>query len=217
MTTDGRDPAARAAVPRARDPEPDRVRGHVSRCPRRSSTASCCASAFGYPDARAPSGRCWRAGIERREDDVELEPVIDRADTARDAGGRRARARRSLGRPLHRRPRRGDAREHAASPVGASPRGSLALLKLSRCRAALAGRDFVTPDDVKAVAVPALAHRLAPEARALGAAALAARTSSARRSRRCRRHRPRTSARRRRDTVRLAPARRLRRPRGARR
>jgi MoxR-like ATPase len=45
--------------------------------------------------------------------------------------------------------------------VGASPRGSLALLKLSRCRAALAGRDFVTPDDVKDVAVPALAHRLA--------------------------------------------------------
>jgi MoxR-like ATPase len=44
--------------------------------------------------------------------------------------------------------------------VGASPRGSLALLKLSRCRAALTGRDYVTPDDVKAVAVPALAHRL---------------------------------------------------------
>jgi MoxR-like ATPase len=44
--------------------------------------------------------------------------------------------------------------------VGASPRGSLALLKLSRCRAALVGRDYVTPDDVKAVAVPALAHRL---------------------------------------------------------
>jgi len=44
--------------------------------------------------------------------------------------------------------------------VGASPRGSLALLKLARGRAALAGRDFVTPDDVKSVAVPALAHRL---------------------------------------------------------
>jgi MoxR-like ATPase len=44
--------------------------------------------------------------------------------------------------------------------VGASPRGSLALLKLSRCRAALDGRDFVIPEDVKAVAVPALAHRL---------------------------------------------------------
>jgi MoxR-like ATPase len=45
--------------------------------------------------------------------------------------------------------------------VGASPRGSLALLKLSRCRAALSGRDYVTPDDVKEIAVPALAHRLA--------------------------------------------------------
>jgi MoxR-like ATPase len=44
--------------------------------------------------------------------------------------------------------------------VGASPRGSLALLKLSRAKAALEGRDFVVPEDVKAVAVPALAHRL---------------------------------------------------------
>ena len=44
--------------------------------------------------------------------------------------------------------------------VGASPRGSLALLKLARCRAAVLGRDFVIPEDVKAVAVPALAHRL---------------------------------------------------------
>jgi MoxR-like ATPase len=44
--------------------------------------------------------------------------------------------------------------------VGASPRGSLALLKLSRAKAALGGRDFVVPEDVKAVAIPALAHRL---------------------------------------------------------
>jgi MoxR-like ATPase len=44
--------------------------------------------------------------------------------------------------------------------VGASPRGSLAILKLARVKAALAGRDFVTPEDVKAVAVPALSHRL---------------------------------------------------------
>jgi MoxR-like ATPase len=51
-------------------------------------------------------------------------------------------------------------REAQSVQVGASPRGSLALLKLSRCRAALGGRDYVTPDDVKAVAVPALAHRL---------------------------------------------------------
>jgi MoxR-like ATPase len=44
--------------------------------------------------------------------------------------------------------------------VGASPRGSLAVLKLSRCKAAVQGRDYVTPEDVKAVAVPALSHRL---------------------------------------------------------
>ena len=44
--------------------------------------------------------------------------------------------------------------------VGASPRGSLALLKLSRAKAAAAGRDFVVPEDVKAIAIPALAHRL---------------------------------------------------------
>ena len=45
--------------------------------------------------------------------------------------------------------------------VGASPRGSLALLKLSRAKAALDGRDFVVPEDVKSLAVPALAHRIA--------------------------------------------------------
>ena len=44
--------------------------------------------------------------------------------------------------------------------VGASPRGSLALMKLARAWAALEGRDFVLPDDVKALAVPVLAHRL---------------------------------------------------------
>ena len=44
--------------------------------------------------------------------------------------------------------------------LGASPRGSLALLKLARAEAAIRGRDFVLPDDVKAMAVAALAHRL---------------------------------------------------------
>jgi MoxR-like ATPase len=52
-------------------------------------------------------------------------------------------------------------RNASSIQVGASPRGSLAVFKLSRCRAALRGRDYVTPEDVKAVAVPALAHRLA--------------------------------------------------------
>jgi MoxR-like ATPase len=44
--------------------------------------------------------------------------------------------------------------------LGASPRGTIALLKLSRALAALRRRDFVLPDDVKAMTVPALAHRL---------------------------------------------------------
>jgi len=51
-------------------------------------------------------------------------------------------------------------RESPRLQVGSSPRGSLALMKLARCHAAVAGRDFVTPDDVKVVTVPALAHRL---------------------------------------------------------
>jgi MoxR-like ATPase len=57
--------------------------------------------------------------------------------------------------------------------LGASPRGSLALMRCAQARAAVLGRAFVTPDDVKAVAVPALAHRiiLKPESKASGISA----------------------------------------------
>jgi MoxR-like ATPase len=51
-------------------------------------------------------------------------------------------------------------RAHAQVTVGASPRGGLALVALARGQAVLEGRGYVTPEDVKAVAVPALAHRL---------------------------------------------------------
>jgi MoxR-like ATPase len=51
-------------------------------------------------------------------------------------------------------------RRNGRVQVGSSPRGTLALMKLSRGRAALQGRDYVIPEDVKAVAVPALSHRL---------------------------------------------------------
>jgi len=51
-------------------------------------------------------------------------------------------------------------RESSDAQIGASPRGSLALMKLSRAWAGLDGRDFVTPDDVVAVVEPALAHRV---------------------------------------------------------
>ena len=56
-------------------------------------------------------------------------------------------------------------RDNPRVQVGASPRGGLALLKLSRGKAVFHGRAYVTPEDVKAVAAPALAHRLtlAPE------------------------------------------------------
>ncbi|HYB42208.1 MAG TPA: MoxR family ATPase, partial [Candidatus Methylomirabilis sp.] len=51
-------------------------------------------------------------------------------------------------------------REDHRAALGASPRGSLALLKLARAQAVLGRRAFVTPDDVKAMAGPALAHRV---------------------------------------------------------
>ena len=60
-------------------------------------------------------------------------------------------------------------REHSQVLVGASPRGSLALMLLSRAKAALAGRDYVIPEDVKQVAKPALAHRLTLQARGVAA------------------------------------------------
>jgi MoxR-like ATPase len=51
--------------------------------------------------------------------------------------------------------------------LGASPRASLQLLRSARARAALDGREYVIPDDVQALAVPVLAHRLLPTAEAL--------------------------------------------------
>ncbi|HYB17577.1 MAG TPA: MoxR family ATPase [Streptosporangiaceae bacterium] len=51
-------------------------------------------------------------------------------------------------------------RSHPHVTVGASPRGTLAVVQLARGHAVLDGREYVTPEDIKAVAVPALAHRL---------------------------------------------------------
>jgi MoxR-like ATPase len=61
---------------------------------------------------------------------------------------------------------RGDPRVY----LGASPRAGIALLRVAKARALAEGRDYVMPDDVKAVAAPVLAHRLilAPEARTAG-------------------------------------------------
>jgi MoxR-like ATPase len=54
----------------------------------------------------------------------------------------------------------GKTRNHSSVEVGSSPRGSLAILKLSKANAWLDQRDYVIPDDIKAVAIPALNHRL---------------------------------------------------------
>ncbi|MGH3411294.1 MAG: AAA family ATPase [Streptosporangiaceae bacterium] len=54
----------------------------------------------------------------------------------------------------------GATREHPQIQVGASPRGGLALVQLARGQALLRQRDYVIPDDVKSIAVPALAHRI---------------------------------------------------------
>ncbi len=57
-------------------------------------------------------------------------------------------------------------RDNPAIAIGAGPRGGIALLRAARAAALLAGRDFVTPDDVKHIALPALRHRISlmPEA-----------------------------------------------------
>jgi MoxR-like ATPase len=61
-------------------------------------------------------------------------------------------------------------RVHDAVELGASPRGSLGLMRAAQARAALRGRPMVLPDDVKAMAAPVLGHRLliSPEARLRG-------------------------------------------------
>jgi len=51
-------------------------------------------------------------------------------------------------------------RAHAGVVLGASPRASLGLLHAAQAHATVTGRDFVSPDDVKAIAVSALAHRI---------------------------------------------------------
>jgi MoxR-like ATPase len=57
-----------------------------------------------------------------------------------------------------------ETRVHGQVAIGASPRGCLALLKLARANAAFDGRDYIIPDDVKAIVVEALSHRIIPKA-----------------------------------------------------
>ena len=97
--------------------------------------------------------------LERAADEIELEPVVGRDELLEmQQAVEQVHVDRSVG--LYMVDLVAATRTASGVQVGASPRGSLALLKLSRCRAALDARDYVTPDDVKSVAVPALSHRL---------------------------------------------------------
>ena len=112
----------------------------------------------GYPDA-ATEREILRRRVERRTDDVELRPVVDRATLL---------AMQQAVEAVHVADEMtgyivdlvAATRADSQLQTGASPRGSLALVKLARAHAALRGRDFVGPDDVQAVAVPALGHRV---------------------------------------------------------
>jgi MoxR-like ATPase len=112
----------------------------------------------GYP-ARADEWAFLQQRLQRATDEIELDPVTDRAGLIEmQLGLEQVHVSEAVGTYIV------DivsaTRASRRAQVGASPRGSLALLKLARARAAVEGHDFVTPDDVKAVAVPALSHRL---------------------------------------------------------
>ena len=113
---------------------------------------------FGYP-SRDDEWTLLERRLERATDEIQLDAVIDRPGLVEmQEAIEQVHVTEPIGRYVV------DVvtgtRKSQRVQVGASPRGSLALLKLSRCRAVLEGRDFVTPEDVKAVAGPALSHRL---------------------------------------------------------
>ena len=114
--------------------------------------------AVGYPD-RDEEWEIVERRVLRGSDEVELDAVVDAAKLLEmQRALEQVHVAESVG--YYMVDLVAATRASARVQVGASPRGTLALLKLARGKAALAGRDFVTPDDVKAVAAPALAHRL---------------------------------------------------------
>src|SRR4051794_27089305 len=112
----------------------------------------------GYPE-REDEWQVLVRRMEREVDEIELTPVVDSETILRMQHAlEQVHVAEQVG--LYMVDLVAATRASTRVQVGASPRGTLALLRLSRGRAALDGRDFVTPDDVKAVAAPALAHRL---------------------------------------------------------
>jgi MoxR-like ATPase len=113
---------------------------------------------IGYPE-RDQEWEILRRRLERQEDEVALQAVVDGPGLREmQASLESVFVSESVGYYIVDLVE--STRTHPDVLVGASPRGALAIMKLARGRAALWGRDFVTPDDVKVVAAPALAHRL---------------------------------------------------------
>ncbi len=115
-------------------------------------------TSIGYPSA-ADDAEIIRRRLARRTDEIELEPVVDEATVlALQASLEEVNVSEAIVEYcvslVH------ATRSSADVHAGASPRGVEALVKLSRARAALDRRNYVTPDDVKEIAVPALAHRI---------------------------------------------------------
>jgi MoxR-like ATPase len=113
---------------------------------------------FGYPN-RDEEWEVLRRRMARRTEEATLAPVVDAGTlVGMQAALEDVAVEDSIGRYIV--DLAAATRAHPSVLVGASPRGSLALLLLARAKAALAGRDFVVPEDVKDVAQPALAHRI---------------------------------------------------------
>ena len=114
--------------------------------------------AIGYPDPD-DEAQILKQRVERHEDEVVISQVMDKVGFRK---MQKALEEIHVSRAVIRYivALVGATRANAQLQVGASPRGALALMKLARGWAALDGRDYVLPDDVKTVAVPALAHRV---------------------------------------------------------
>jgi len=113
---------------------------------------------FGYPAPEEEWGVLQRR-LARRQEEAKLPPIVDPGTLlAMQAALEDVAVEESVGRYIV--ALTGATREHPQVLVGASPRGSLALMLLARAMAAMSGRDFVVPEDVKAVAVAGLAHRV---------------------------------------------------------
>ncbi len=113
---------------------------------------------IGYPTAEEEHEMIRRRRA-RGEDSVTLTPIVDAAGLlAMRAAVEQVHVEADIERYMV--DLVGETRRHRGAVMGASPRGTLALLKLARAWAALRGRDYVLPDDVKRFATMALAHRL---------------------------------------------------------